>query len=531
MPRISEFLNKQNFIDITGYIYDKWESGLNNYFMKNILLLDKLGNFREPSSLYVNDGFSGKNLFWESGNDNKFLHDDYLTLAKEKKDFFSFLIDLGVIETPALFEIKSKEFKSLSQYFNPLTKTMQSYFTMSLKESALDLDLESINIQDLSFEIREFYHLDFLECCIDNNPYSKIFWEYFIKDKVNVIDKLQKNPLLTVAFNEKTYPIKIQSFLQYLFKYTNIIPTTLDKCLKSNEIYTIGHKDKYYSILKGKIPLMSVDLPTYIIDKLQFKTSLSMDTIKLILSSLVIDDPNLFIIIELCYFELYKIYLNYSNFDHDIKLLSKLNTFENSNSLYYINPKFLTSDFDDKIGNLAPIYLPEVIVNEKGLIEFLRFLNIHIVDKDSIDIEIENKDENCLNWLKELFLSRLPYFSQILLKNTQLKAVFKSIDNIIYLGKRIKFIKVSSLKIKYKGQELMKPLTYLECSNDNNCIIYCKLNESVKNINEINCIEFICKEITNFISVSNNYAIDLYSLLLLKEMDIKDYISQKGIKY
>ena len=147
---------------------------------------------------------------------------------------------------------------------------MKSYFTTSLKESALNIEVEKIDIMNLKIQIQDFFYLDFLECCIDNYNYSIILWEFLINQYGNGIEKLLRKPKLSIEYNNRSHSLRIQSFLQYLLNCSNILPTTINKCLNCEEIFLMNPKDKYYLILKDLIPLMSVNLPNAIMNNIQF---------------------------------------------------------------------------------------------------------------------------------------------------------------------------------------------------------------------------------------------------------------------
>ena len=106
---------------------------------------------------------------------------------------------------------------------------------------------------------------------------------------------------------------------------------------------------------------------------------------------------------------------------------------------------------------------------------------------------------------------------------------FKSIDDIISLGKRIQFIKVSSLVLKFKGETFLQPLSYRKNLN-NNIAVYIKVKNLKENsFGRMSSASFICREIINILEVSNDFVHELFSLLSLDDEDISEYMSLKGV--
>ena len=206
-----------------------------------------------------------------------------------------------------------------------------------------------------------------------------------------------------------------------------------------------------------------------------------------------------------------------------------LNTFENSKYLFYFDQKSISFDFYKKIGNLSPLYLPDKLKDDINLNEFLIALNVNIIDSTNLDVVYENTDEKSFNWLEKLFFYILPHFAKIIIKKKEIQKKYQNIEEIITLGKRIQFIKVSKLTLKYKGESFLEPLTYRKNLNER-IAIFCKVkNVKNKSLGNISCASFICREITNILQISNDFALELFSLLLLDKEEINEYMFQKGI--
>ena len=199
------------------------------------------------------------------------------------------------------------------------------------------------------------------------------------------------------------------------------------------------------------------------------------------------------------------------------------------NELFYLDQKSVSFDFNRKIGNLSPFYLPDKLKHDINLNEFLNSIKVNIIDTTNLEVEYENSDGNFFNWLEKLFFSILPYFAKIIMKNKENQKKYQNIEEIIILGKRIQFIKVSKLILKYKDETFFEPIIYKKNLN-NRVAIFCNVKiVKEKSFGKFSCASFICREIINVFEIPNEFSFELFSLLLCGEEDISDYMSQKGI--
>ena len=532
IERISKYLNQENAIDITCYLYDIWERENLRINFSDLRFLNKNNKFVSPSLLYLNNYLTDK-ISFENENDNeKFLNEIYFKLKDEKSRFVNFLIYLGVRDRLVIHEVNIKEFKPLKHIIVNQSEIMKIYIKSEVIKNVNFLNDENKNILfDLNVEIQNLKFTDFIERCIENYEFSFNFWTYLIENFKQSYSSLLLKPQITFQYKERNYSIFISSFIEYLCNNTNILPTSIKRCLSSEKIYSIYKIDNMIESIIDQIPCLNLNFPKEILSIFKLKIEIDFDLILQILSNLSKKNYNqqeIINTVEFCYTKLIKDYDKLRNTQVNIELFSLLDTFEFSKYLFYFNPKSVSFEIHKKIGNLSPLYLPEKLKNQKNLFEFLNAFKVNIIDSTNLDVEYETHG-NSFDWLEKLFASMLPYFAKIILKNKEIQK-YKNIEEIISLGKRIQFIKVSKLFLKYKGDTFLEPLTYRK-NMYNKIAIFCKVKKSgnENSFGKISCASFICREIINVFEIPNEFSFELFSLLLCGEEDISDYMSQKGI--
>ena len=532
IERISNYITPENVIEITSYIYDIWERDDIKINFSDLMILNKNNKFVSPSSLYLNDHLNDK-IFLENDLDNhKFLNEKYFSLKEKKKNFVKFLIFLGVKNKPEIIEhLNSLEYKPLKQIFLNQSKLMKAYIRCEVLKNADFVNEENKNkLFNLNIKIKNLNWIDFIERCIDNYNYSKSFWTCLINNYKlqyrNILEKAE----ITFLYKNTNYTIYISSFLEYLCKNTNILPTSFGICLSSDKIYSILNLDVMVESIKEEIPFLNLNFPNDLLNVIDLKNQFDVKSILRILSNLNKKNLNIqeiIYVVEFCYTDLLKDTNKLAKSQIDLKLFSLYNTFENSKNLFYFKPNSVSFDIIKNIGNLIPFYLPEKLKNHINLNEFLKFLDINIIEIDIVDVEHENLASTPFDWLETKFRGILPFFAEIIYKNKDVKKKFSSIEEIILLGKSIQFLKVSKLVIKYKEIPLLEPLTYRKKNFQRNSILCKVLKINEQSLAKMTCGSFICKEIINTLEISEEFFPDLFSLLCLDGDSLCEFINQK----
>ena len=286
IDNISNFMNEENIIEITSYMYDNWEKLKLNFNYSDLMILNKNNQLVRPSFLYLNNCLTDKILLENDKDNHKFLHEKYFSLKEKKKSFVKFLILLGVKDKPEIFyHINSIEFKPFKILFENQSEIMKSYIKSEVIKNANFLEENKKQIFDFNLKIENFYFSDFIENCIENYEYSLNFWKFII-DNFQSYKNLLIKPKITFLYKNTHHAIIISSFLEYLFNNTNILPTSFRNCLTSDKIFSISKLDKINIDIIELIPCLNLNFPEDILTILNLKKNLDFESIFLILSNL-----------------------------------------------------------------------------------------------------------------------------------------------------------------------------------------------------------------------------------------------------
>lgn len=444
IPKSDSIITPENAIEYGRYLFELYKKGLlDNFFqaLQAFPLLTKEGNCRPANQLFLSDFYDPVTLMEKHFEEEDiFCSANYLERGKDmKSEWKSFLLKLGVKEKMVLETIKGQR-TIMKSTFNIETDFFQNKTTVP-------------GYSHYQYDTFKVVRISFIEKCINNHPFAKLFWSnIFTLDEISIFD-IQNNTKTRGYWGfynmpGKTYGDILESYIEWIFENRNILPTTDGKCTTPGNLFV--NETEIQEIAGKYLPVFDCGIPVAPEWKeyLKFKNKLQLEDYLNILECISKEEDE-----EECkenQKRVYKIYEALSaltfhsseitkikKWSKDNRLLGADGNFHAPNKLYFINvPDFAPSS---EFG-----YLIKTARDTPGkIVDLLKLFGVNVIENKKLTV---SNDAVKIQSLKDKLRQIAPLLNLIQIKD---KSILwgESMDNLKEKLSKLSCYKVSDLEL------------------------------------------------------------------------------------
>lgn len=463
---IENCINKQNYLQVTRYIFNQHKKGLiseRHYKqLQDLEILTTKNEFKKAKDCYLSDFYLPALKLQNVIEELPFVSERYTGQGDIESEWKTLFIKIGVQENIQWFVLTIKRNDAINRY-NFFTEYFNEYCVLPNTYNRV----EWRNI----IEYYKFYICSLFEYC-GNYDFSKLFWKQNFKTTFLRINDDTASTGWPSDHNLK------KNFFEWCVENVPIFPSNQNKCLKANQIF-INEKE-IKEIAGNYLPVFDYDevLPKQWKSILPFKKSLELYDYLEILEKIAKqkrkkeeDDTSKITgkkRIGLIYAKLTALLPDISkdekdeirNWSKKNKILSQNDNFLNATELFWL--KGTTSNFSS---DLELAFIPDELKDDENIEELLSLFGVTVISEFKL---IKNKTVINDSLQNELF-SISPYLSAIVEKKSgeEFESIFKSLKSSI---KTLKVVNAASLELAYiyNGQQqvISKPDSYFDESEN-----------------------------------------------------------------
>jgi hypothetical protein len=515
---IENCITKQNYLQVTRYIFNQHKKGLISEWhydqLQDLKIYTITKEFKTAKECYLSD-FYEPSLKLEKVNEaGSYVSETY----KQQEDLISewktLFLKIGISENISIINIRANINGNNgieSNYFIQVgSEAKQGHPYPHLVGSSNPVELDKIRYSEFAKDYK----------------FSKVFWQQAIKTiEPNTISKNAYMPWGYYGSQEV-----VKNYFYWSIENLDIFPSTTKKCFKGSELFI---NDKEISEIAGNyLPVFDYDeaLPKEWRSILPFKKNLELNDYLEILEKIANqkkkkgeDDISKIIgkkKISLIYDKLASSLSDFSkdekqdisNWTKTNKILSQNDDFVKTTDLFWL--KGTTSNFKSEL-ELA--FIPDELYDDENIEELLSLFGVTVISEFKL---IKNKTATNDSLQNEL-LSISPYLSAIVEKKSgeEFESIFKNLKSLI---KNLKVVNASSLELAYiynrQQQVISKPDSYFD--ENENTLYFTGKWESPTTMYSL--IEHVAKALQ-----IEKYQEELRLFLQLDPEDISDWLQSK----
>lgn len=398
-----DFISPENAISVGRYVYSAHKKGLlqeDHYLKLGKLKILTIDGKLVPADQSFLSNFYSPDFKLESVYDHDlYTSNEYLEDGELKSEWKTFFIKIGVAEKLAWVEYEIRSHNTKNDFAAEFFKLKAGFPNIGYPNP---IDIYKVN------------RISFIQFCLNNYEFSKIFWDYVLKNNLVLSDSKDMGHCWYFKWRE----LGIIPYFDWILKNTNIIPTCQGRCLPAGEVYL--NKNEIKDLAGQYLPVFDFDgsIPAQWLNKLPFKETLGLVDLLDILSSIWHDDPSNRGSeknanqqrIAMIYEKLAKEYLAYgeelAEWGENNKLLAK-----NKKDFLFPSELAIVTVDGFKAANLA--YCD---TQNKQVIELLRNIGVSVIDH--VEASISNSLTE-INDLKEKLLNVLPLIVSLSLEKSK----------------------------------------------------------------------------------------------------------------
>ncbi|MFV0599462.1 MAG: sacsin N-terminal ATP-binding-like domain-containing protein, partial [Bacteroidales bacterium] len=251
----SDYINEENAIKIGRYLFHAKIDGIlsDQHFsnLQHVKFLTQKGTLKKAQDCFLSDFYEPELKLEEVLDVDFYVSEKYFESSDSKRDWKTFFLKIGILESVKLKTIKIKSSDAKIKY-----KCFESFFNKNSTQVYHAWSGNKWNNKIVEYELKLYTLIEYT----DNYNFSKVFWNKVFEIPFERKSKDKGD----VEFNED-YNKKLQdkntldeNLFEWTIKNLEVFPITTNKCKKASEVFN-NNISQIKEIAGKYLPILDYD--------------------------------------------------------------------------------------------------------------------------------------------------------------------------------------------------------------------------------------------------------------------------------